>query len=143
MSQSISYYYKIVEESLDNLNLLSHACTEHAYAPDFYLQCRIKGQHVKAASCFNKDVDVAEIIREVVESQDGLVSWLKDPTNNERIFTSEEGEYPNIGRKFLNSREHNWEDGAIPCNQVVVICGKHFDEAGCLTDIYVKTCYPQ
>lgn len=51
-------------------------------------------------------------------------------------------ECENCGKKFLRSIEHNWEDGAITCNQIEIILSKKNNDYGYVNYIYLYTAYP-
>ena len=118
----------------------NHACYEHEYMTDEKLMQRVILGKQSGKSCFNKDIDIQGVICDMLESSGDIIKWLRD-VNSDKYLQIEE-EMPNCGRKYLRSKNHNWEDGAITCDKVILILVKDTDLAGGVERIDVVTCYP-
>ena len=134
------YLYTLIEECIESLTNIRHAIYAHAYQDDDSLKTRCKAESVRGASCFHEGVDIVEIIEDIIYDANELLPWMKLPgTNALRLVVPA----PACGRKFLNAASHDWKTGPIECNRIVVILGKKVDKIGCVTNIYVKTAYPE
>lgn len=142
MKQSkIQYLYEVIENCVENvLSEKNHAVYEHEYKTDEQLKTRCATEKTAGASCFNEGVDVAEKIADIIYDSTIIIPWLDSKTDDDLLVVTDE---ENCGRKFLRSGSHVWADGALTCTKVVLILGKARDMAGCVTKMYVKTCYPE
>ena len=96
-------------------------------------------EDVKGASCFFQNINIEELICDMMYDSPDLPKWLctgKEPYF--RIVCDME----QCGKKYLKGKAHNWQDGPIICNQVLLFLGKDTDAAGGCTRLYVLTCYP-
>lgn len=142
MKQSkMEYLYDVVGECVDSIeNNEIHAVFEHEYKTDEQLKTRCAIEKTKGASCFNKGVDIVEKIVDIIYDSTNIIPWLAADTDEDLIITVDE---ENCGKKFLRSGSHVWADGALACSKIILILGKDRDIAGCVTKMYVKTCYPE
>lgn len=140
MERQSKYVYALIEECIEKLSSTDcHAVFEHEYKDDEQLKTRCRYEKIKGASCFNKGTDIVKIIEDALWDEIMIFKWLKSDTNGElRIVRP----YKKCGKKFVNSGTHNWDDGPLTCNHVVMVFGKELDFAGCPIRLFVKTCYP-
>lgn len=133
------YYYSLIEELIESITIEHHAVYGHANMDDEILKTRSSIEHLDA-SCFNgNSEETIEIITDVVYEDINLLAWMKSNVREDYIINvRKEG----CGRKFLHKGSHNWQNGAIVCNNVRVILGKRFDVSGALTALYLITAYP-
>ncbi len=117
-----------------------HAVEEHSYVEDELLKNRIRVERVRGASCFSKDTDIRAMIVKMVRNSAKILVWLDSDRKEDFVIKAKKAD---CGKKFLNDKSHNWSNGALPCDTIVLILGKRFDKAGCLEGFYVKTCYPE
>lgn len=135
----IEYLYGIIEDCVESLEE-HHAVFEHSYKTDEELKTRCAVEKTAGASCFNKGVDVAEKIADIIYDSVEILPWLKSTVNDPlRIVVEEEA----CGKKFLKDKKHNWDEGALICNKVVLLLGKEVDKYNCLVRMYVITCYAE
>lgn len=138
------YLYSLIEECVESMNNNHHCIYEHSYKSDEQLKTRIscRQEAIRGASCFNEDCDILEIVSDIIYESTLILPWLKlDESGKSDLRLVQE--VPNCGKKFLKGFDHNWKDGAITCNKVIVILGKKLDKAGCVVQMYVKTAYPE
>lgn len=142
MKQSkIEYLYGLIDECIDGLGNLDHAVYMHEFQSDEELQHRCKTSSVRGASCFNEGDDICEIVTDIIYDAPELIPWMKLPGDEDLRLVVE---VPACGKKFLKDfSAHDWADGALTCDHIVVILGKKLDFAGCLTSIFVRTAYPE
>lgn len=137
MKQSV--IYDSMNRFISSLNPECHAVFEHEYVPDEKLKTRIKAEKVLGASCFSEGCDIIELISDIIYDSTEIVLWLKNESIKEdlRIVT----EVQECGKKYMR-KNHVWQQGAIPCNHVVVIVRKIFDRYGYFDKIVLVTAYP-
>lgn len=135
------YLYEVIEKCINNLSSEHHAVYEHMYKTDEQLKTRCAVEKTEGASCFNAGTDIIEVVSDIIYDSVEILPWLanKDAADILRLVVAS----PNCGRKFLNSGRHNWKDGAIICNEVVVFLKKISDKCGCVTRLELVTVYPR
>ena len=134
--------YQFVADMIEDCSETLHDCHavyEHSFKTDEYLMNRCLTEDVKGASCFFQNINIEELICDMMYDSPDLPKWLctgKEPYF--RIVCDME----HCGKKYLKGKAHNWQDGPIICNQVLLFLGKDTDAAGGCTRLYVLTCYP-
>lgn len=132
--------YEMIGDLIDRLTEEKHhAVYEHEYKTDEQLKTRIAVEKKNAASCFNEGIDITEVIIDAIEESSEILPWLTKSSEDILIIKAE---CENCGKKFLRSIEHNWENGAITCNQFEVILSKYRDKYSFVDYIYLYTAYP-
>lgn len=133
--------YEMIGDLIDRLTEKKHhAVYEHEWKTDEQLKTRIAVEKKPAASCFNEGTDITELIINAIEESSEVLPWLTK--SNEDILIIKTA-CENCGKKFLRSIEHNWEDGAITCDYVIVIIGKDYDSCKYISGIHLLTAYPE
>lgn len=142
MKQSkMQYLYEVIEKCVEKvLSEKNHAVYEHEYKTDDQLKTRCAVEKTAGASCFTKGVDVAEKIVDIIYDSTIIIPWLDSQTDCDLLIAVDE---PKCGKKFLRSGNHVWANGSLECDKIILVLGKEKDIAGCLTKMYVKTCYPE
>lgn len=142
VKQANNYLYEVMNRCIEEMDNEHHCVFEHSYKTDDQLKTRLSSrvEGVKGASCFYEDVDIAETVSDIIYDSMEILPWLKNTAEKTDLVVY--AEYPDCGKKFLKSREHDWSTGAINCNTVALVLGKKTDIAGCVTKMYIKTCYP-
>lgn len=131
--------YEVINNCIEALDF-NHVKDFHIGQSDDELKNRCRYERKRTASTFNDDVDVEALIEDVLYDDVQIISWIKDNENKGYYYVTKTLE--NCGRKFENSKAHNWEDGAITCNNYIIIFGKEYDGMGCIKNIYVRNCFP-
>lgn len=130
--------YELITDCAESIDTAHHAVKLHMLQSDAMLRDRIHVEKLTGCSCFltNNLLEVVELIQDVIYESKDIVKYVMnmDIKDDIRIVAN----YPGIGKKFLSSKQ----EVAIPCDSVVVIISKEFDEYGFLHKLYVKTCYP-
>lgn len=131
--------YNLIEECCENLTAEHHAVFEHEYKSDEKLMTRIKAEHTIGASCFNPDIDIVEAIKDAIYESETLLSYMKNDEVKDAFRISYEME--NCGKKYLR-KDHDWSQGALACDHIIVIVQKVYDKYGYCSKLVVLTAYP-
>ena len=139
------YFYGLIEECINSMDDEHHCVFEHSFKSDEQLKTRIscRQESIRGASCFNEGDDIVEIVSDIIYDAPEVLPWLKldEPSGKSDLRLVQE--VPNCGKKYLRSYSHNWENGPIVCNKIVIILGKKLDKAGCVVQMYIKSAYPE
>ena len=136
--EKCAYFYEIIEECVEKLSSEKHhAVYEHEYKSDEQLKTRCRTERIMGASCFNKGINVTKVIEDMIYDSPQLMPWLFSNESILRIAVKSK----HCGKKFLKDQKHNWNDGAIVCNNILLFLEKEYDKANCVTGIHILTCY--
>ena len=140
MAKVPMWVYDMITDCAESAYTSDHMLVNHSYRlTDDDLKKRIRREKISAASRFSKEVFVADIVASTIEESPELIPWVMDSNSLDEIKIY--GEYQNIGVKFEAGLQHNWEEGAIVCNQICIVIKKERNAYG-LSKLVLLTAYP-
>lgn len=121
---------------------MRHVLSRHMNRDKKVLKDRcIVENRIHASTFIGKETDVQElIIRIMLDAAEEIAAWLADDSDWEEWIL--EGDIPPeavSGIMYSNTRAHDWADGALDCDSVVVVLVKCSPQEN--NDFDIKTAY--
>lgn len=135
------WYNDYINENFFKINHFGHLEEFHLNKTEDFLKRRSVHLKKNCSSFYGDEKEVINLLKStLIKNREEIIEYLADEEDDDvwEILESFPENCKVSNKVYLFSHEHDWENGALNCDQFKISIKKHPDENG----FYVTSAYP-